>query len=61
MEQGRSDASEIHVFNNTNLDGDVALCDLPHVEANCGNHVFAELARLKYTQLITDRLGDLNE
>lgn len=28
----------------TNLDGDIALGDLPHVEANCGNHVFAELA-----------------
>lgn len=33
----------------TNLDGDVALGDLPHIEANCGNHVFAELARLKDT------------
>ena len=26
------------------LDGDVALGDLPHVEANGGNHVFVELA-----------------
>lgn len=33
----------------TNLDGDIALGDLPHIEANCGNHVFAELARLKGT------------
>lgn len=33
----------------TNLDGDIALGDLPHVEANCGDHVFAELARLKQT------------
>lgn len=33
----------------TNLDGDVALGDLPHIEAHCGNHVFAELARLQDT------------
>lgn len=38
---------ETRVFNNPNLDGDVALCDLPHVETNRGNHVFTELARLE--------------
>lgn len=27
------------------LDNDVALGDLPHVESNCGNHVFTELPR----------------
>lgn len=32
----------------TNLDGDIALCDLPHVETNRRNHVFTELARLKH-------------
>lgn len=45
------------ITGNTNLDGDVALCDLPHVETNCGNHVFAELARLKHTH----RCVHLNE
>jgi hypothetical protein len=29
------------------LDGHVALGDFPHVEAHRGDHVFAELARLK--------------
>lgn len=38
---------ERRVVNNPNLDGDVALCDLPHVETNRGNHVFTELARLE--------------
>lgn len=38
---------ETRVFNHPNLDGDVALCDLPHVETNRGNHVFTELARLE--------------
>lgn len=37
----------------TNLDGDVALRDLPHVETNCGDHVFAELAGLKDTHTHT--------
>lgn len=31
----------------TDLDGDVAFSDLPHVESDCGNHVFTELTRLK--------------
>lgn len=33
----------------THLDGDVPFSDLPHVESNCRNHVFTELARLKQT------------
>lgn len=37
----------------THLDGDVALSDLPHVEPNCRNHVFTELARLKHTHTHT--------
>lgn len=32
------------------LDGDVAFSDLPHVESDCGNHVFTELTRLKNTK-----------
>lgn len=43
--EGRCDGQQW--FNNPNLDGDVALRDLPHVETNRGNHVFTELARLE--------------
>lgn len=35
------------------LDGDVAFSDLPHVESDCGNHVFTELTRLKNTKKCT--------
>lgn len=30
-----------------NLDRDISFGDLPHVEANCGNHVFTEVSRLE--------------
>lgn len=39
---------------NTDLDGDISFGDLPHIEANCGNHVFAEMAWLKGD---VDKLG----
>lgn len=35
----------------TNLDSDITLGDLPHIEANCGNHVFAELTGLENTNI----------
>ena len=31
---------------NTDLDGDISLCDFPHVEANSRNHIFNKPARL---------------
>ena len=34
------------------LDSDIALGDLAHVEAYCGNHVFIELARLKQRTIL---------
>lgn len=37
----------------TNLDGDISFSDLPHVEPDCRNHVFTELARLKHTHTHT--------
>lgn len=30
-----------------NLDGDISFGDLPHVESDCRDHIFAEMPRLK--------------